>query len=70
MGDWILDAFGPAYLLTGNERYLRRIRDFADYLLYSQYQEDGSNQFVRDFYPAEYEAMKANGTSTAPARRL
>ena len=63
MGDWILDAFGPAYLLTGDERYLRRIRDFADYLLYSQYQEDGSNPFVRDFYPAEYEAMKANGTS-------
>jgi len=49
MGDWIIDAFGPAYLLTGDDRYLRRIRDCADYLLYSQYQEDGSNQFVREF---------------------
>jgi len=64
MGDWILDGFGPAFILTGDERYLRRIADFADFLLYSQYQEDGSNRFVQDFYPGDHEELKAGG----PAR--
>jgi len=38
--------------------------DCADYLLYSQYQEDGSNQFVRKFYPKRTGLM-ANGTGRA-----
>ncbi len=63
MGDWIIDAFGPAYLLTGTTATCGD-PDCADYLLYSQYQEDGSNQFVREFYPKRTGLM-ANGTGRA-----
>jgi hypothetical protein len=61
MHDWTVGSFQPAYLLTGKKVYMERIREMLEFLLYSQYQPDGHNQFVKDFYPQDYTKILENG---------
>ena len=61
MHDWIVGSFQPAFLLTGKKAYENRINEILSFLLYSQYQPDGHNQFVKDFYPEDYSKIMNNG---------
>jgi len=61
MHDWTVGSFQPAFLLTGKKVYLERIRELLAFLLYSQYQPDGHNQFVEDFYPQDNVRLLKNG---------
>lgn len=63
MHDWIVGSFQPAFLLTGKKVYEERIREMLSFLLYSQYQPDGHNQFVKDFYPEDYAKILKNGNA-------
>lgn len=63
MHDWIVGSFQPAYLLTRKEAYKARIKEMLDYLLYSQYQSDGHNQFTEQFYDDDYAKLVQNGNA-------
>ncbi len=63
MHDWIVGSFQPAFLLTGKKEYEERIREMLSFMLYSQYQSDGHNQFVKDFFPADYAKISQNGNA-------
>jgi hypothetical protein len=63
MQDWIVGSFQPAYLLTGKKAYKDRLREMLSFLLYSQYQTDGHNQFVKDFFPEHNTALLSNGNA-------
>ncbi|HHW09818.1 MAG TPA: hypothetical protein GXX29_07585 [Firmicutes bacterium] len=59
--DWIIKHFHPAYILTGDHHFLSRLEELCEFLLYSQYDHEGRNQFTETFYPDEYAALKAQG---------
>jgi len=61
MHDWTVGSFQPAFLLTGKKVYQERIREMLSFLLYSQYQPDGHNQFVKDFFPQDHTKLLENG---------
>ena len=61
MHDWTVGSLQPAYLMTGKKEYLDRTCEMLDFLLYSQYQPDGQNQFVKDSYPEDYAVLLQNG---------
>lgn len=61
MHDWTVGSLQPAWLITGKKEYLERMREMLDFLLYSQYQPDGHNQFVKDSYPKDYVTLQENG---------
>lgn len=63
MQDWIVGSFQPAFLLTGKKVYEERIREMLSFLLYSQYQSDGHNQFVKDFFPEDYKKILQSGNA-------
>ncbi|HEY0667700.1 MAG TPA: hypothetical protein VGD22_05960 [Sphingobacteriaceae bacterium] len=63
MHDWIVGSFQPAFLLTGKKVYEERILEILEFLLYSQYQPGGHNQFVKDFYPEDYSKIMKNGNA-------
>ncbi|MDD2708859.1 MAG: hypothetical protein PHV34_12815 [Verrucomicrobiae bacterium] len=48
-GDFV-KQFYRSCMLTGNPRHFDRMKDCADFLLYSQYREGGENSFVREWY--------------------
>jgi hypothetical protein len=61
MHDWTVGSLQPAYLITGKKEYLDRIHEMLEFLLYSQYQPNGENQFVKDFYPLDYPKLMESG---------
>jgi hypothetical protein len=63
MHDWIVGNLQPAYLLTGKDVYKDRIHEMLGFLLYSQYQPDGHNKFVKEFYPDDYNKLIQNGNA-------
>ena len=63
MHDWIVGRFQPAFLLTGKKEYRDRIEEMLAFLLYSQYQPNGHNQFVKDHYPQDYNKLLQNGNA-------
>lgn len=61
MADWVTLSFLPAYLQTGRAVYRERFCELLDYLLFSQYQADGSNRFTQQFYPEDFARLQASG---------
>ena len=61
MHDWTVGSFQPAFLLTGKKVYIERFHEMLDFLLYSQYQPDGHNQFVKDFFPQDHIKLLQSG---------
>jgi hypothetical protein len=47
-------SLSSAYLVTSDPEYLKRMNDLLSFALYSQYQADGSNQFVNDYYDRSF----------------
>ncbi len=54
MHDYLERYFIPAVILTDDPKYLNRMEELLSFLQYSQWQEDGSNAFVKEVYPDEY----------------
>jgi hypothetical protein len=52
-----LGVYVTAYKLTGDQAYLKRVKELADFLVYSQY-KNGTNSFLKDYYPEEYDKLK------------
>jgi hypothetical protein len=61
MGDYVNGGYYPAYMLTGDDRYLARMEELLGFLLYSQYQGDGHNDFIKDHYPDDYQELMESG---------
>lgn len=56
MQDYIESYFLPAYILSEDPKYLARMEELLAFLQYSQWKEDGSNDFVKEVFP-EYNAL-------------
>ncbi|HBN84052.1 MAG TPA: hypothetical protein DDZ89_09430 [Clostridiales bacterium] len=54
MNGYVERYFAPAAVLSKDQKYIDRMNELLDYLLYSQWQEDGSNAFVQEVYPEDY----------------
>jgi hypothetical protein len=53
MHDFILQDYLPAYVLTEDQQFWRRAEELLAFLRYTRWKEDGTNDFVEQFYPAE-----------------
>jgi len=54
MQNYVLGDYTPSYVLTGEDYFRERAEQLLDYMLFSQWQEDGSNAFVAKYYPNDY----------------
>lgn len=54
MHDYLEQYFIPSVILSDREKYRNRMEELLSFLQYSQWKEDGSNEFVREVYPLEY----------------
>lgn len=54
MHDYLEQYFTPAYILSKDEKYLNRMEELLDFLMYSKWEKDGSNKFVQDVFPDDY----------------
>jgi len=61
VSDWARQHYFPSYLMTGDERFLKRGLDMLDFMSYSQWMPDGSNGFCRDHYPEDFKRLSAEG---------
>jgi hypothetical protein len=62
MHDWVMNELQAGFLLTGDSKYRDRARELISFLLYSQYQPDGRNAFVNEFYPEDHKQLTATGS--------
>ncbi|WP_127587422.1 hypothetical protein [Paenibacillus koleovorans] len=63
-GGQLYTSYVPAYVLTGDTKYLTRAQELASFMRYSQYTSDGDNDFARIHYPSEWSALTAKGLNT------
>jgi hypothetical protein len=52
--DWLYDDFLPAYALSDDPRIRSRMDELLDFMLFSQYRDDGSNEFTATYFPEEF----------------
>lgn len=63
MHDWINGEFHPAYVLTGDDWFMNRMQDFLNFLMFSQYDAEGNNEFTSTYFPEEYARLQESGIS-------
>ncbi|NQX60092.1 hypothetical protein [Paenibacillus qinlingensis] len=54
MHDFVLQEYLPAYVLTEDQQFWRRSEELLAFLRYTRWKEDGTNEFVEQFYPNEF----------------
>ncbi len=55
--DHLKSEYVPAYVLSGDEYFKERATDIVNFMKFSQYQPDGSNEFSKMFYNSDPEAV-------------
>ncbi|RAV13341.1 X2-like carbohydrate binding domain-containing protein [Paenibacillus contaminans] len=54
MQRYVQSEYNPSYVLTGEPYFKERSNELLQYLLFSQWQPDGSNRFVSKYFPSQY----------------
>ncbi|HEY6737491.1 MAG TPA: hypothetical protein VI076_01465, partial [Actinopolymorphaceae bacterium] len=59
--DWLNSDFLPAYAMTQDARIGERMTQLLDFLAFSQYDENGHNEFTATYFPEEHQKAKERG---------
>ena len=61
MHDWVTGDFHPAYVLTRDPWFMQRMQELLDFLLFSQYDAEGNNEFTSTYFPEEFARLQQKG---------
>lgn len=59
--DWLNRDYLPARALTDDRRIRDRLDELLEFMAFSQYREDGSNEFVATYFPTKFDDLQAAG---------
>ena len=60
-GDWLENDYLPAYAMTSDPRISERMSELLEFMLFSQYRDDGSNSFTATHFPQDFADAYAAG---------
>lgn len=60
-GDWLENDYLPAFALSDDPRIETRMSELLDFMLFSQYGDDGANEFTATYFPDEFAAAEKAG---------
>ncbi len=56
---YIRNEYLPAYILTGDESFLERAKELLNFMEFSQWKADGTNEFVKKYYTGHSDPEQA-----------